>query len=96
MLIVADWIAEVETERRRIEAQLGRKPTARNLTTSEIRALIGRLREIAGVLGEVNPQDKRAIYDELGVELRYEPETRAVHLAAGAPHVLRVGVGGGT
>ena len=56
----------------------------------------GRLRETAGVQGEPNPQDRRAIYDELGVALRYEPQTREVHVAAGAPHVLRVGVGGVT
>lgn len=38
--------------------------------------------------------DKRAIYDELGVNLTYQPDGR-VHVAAGA-RVLRVRVGGGT
>lgn len=63
---------------------------------NEIRALIGRLNEIAGILRDADPEDKRAIYDELGVELRYHPDTTGVHVAAGAPHVLRVRVGGAT
>ena len=45
------------------------------------------------VLADADPLDKRAIYDELGVNLTYYPDGRA-HVAAGAPHVLGVRVGG--
>ena len=88
--------AEVERERKRLERELGRKPTTNKLTTNEIRALVGRLREIVSVLAEASPQDKRAIYDELGVNLTYDPASKTVRAGAGDPGVLRVGVGGGT
>ena len=94
--IVGSWIAEVERERKRLERDLGRKPTTRKLTTNEIKALVGQLKDIVAVLAEASPADKRAIYDELGVNLTYDPETKTVRAGAGAPHVLRVGVGGGT
>jgi hypothetical protein len=41
------------------------------------------------VLTEALPEDKRAVYDELGVNLEYDPETRTVRAGAGSTHVLR-------
>ncbi len=38
---VRGWIAEVERETKRLERLLGRKPTARNLTLAEVKALVG-------------------------------------------------------
>ncbi|HUF98538.1 MAG TPA: recombinase family protein [Ilumatobacter sp.] len=93
---VGSWIAEVERERKRLERELGRKPTTHKLTTNEIKALVGQLKDIVAVLANASPEDKRAIYDELGLNLTYHPETKMVRAGAGAPHVLRVGVGGTT
>ncbi|HEX4531273.1 MAG TPA: hypothetical protein VIA11_17915, partial [Acidimicrobiia bacterium] len=73
---------------------LGRKPTSRKHTKSEIKALVRQLKDIVGALANADPEDKRAIYDELGVSLTYHRDGR-VHVAAGA-HVLKDGVGGGT
>ena len=92
--VVATWIAEVERERRRLERELGRKPTTRKLTKAEIKALVRQLKDIVAVLAEAEPADKRAIYDELGVNLTYHPDGR-VHVGAGT-RVLGVRVGGGT
>ena len=94
LTIVATWIAEVERERRSLERQLGRKSTSRKLTVAEIKALVRELKDIVGVLANADPEDKRAIYDELGVNLTYHPDGR-VHVGAGSG-VLRVRVGGGT
>ena len=88
----ATWIAEVERERRSIERDLGRKPTPRKHTKNEIKALVRQLKDIVGALANADPEDKRAIYDELGVNLTYHRDGR-VHVAAGA-RVLRDGVGG--
>ena len=90
----ATWIAEVERERRSIERDLGRKPTPRKHTRNEIKALVRQLKDIVGTLAAADPEDKRAIYDELGVNLTYHEDGR-VHVAAGA-RVLRDRVGGGT
>ena len=91
---VGSWIAEVEQERKRLERHLGRKPKNQRMTAKEIRALVSQLRDIVSVLAGASPEDKRAIYDELGVTLTYHPERKTVGVAAGAPHVLGVGVGG--
>ena len=93
---VGTWIAEVEQERKRLERKLGHKPQSRNMTSAEIKALVAQLRDIASVLADATPEDKRAVYDELGVTLSYEPGGQTVQVAAGSPHVLMVGVGGGT
>ncbi|MGH8936363.1 MAG: recombinase family protein [Acidimicrobiia bacterium] len=84
--VVADWIAEVEQERSAIEHDLGRVPTSRKLTKNEVRALVGRLKEITTVLADADPEDKRAVYAELGVNLTYEP-SGTVLVSAGAPQV---------
>ena len=57
--VVADWIAEVDRERKAIERDLGRTPTTRRLTKNEVRALVDRLGEIADVLAGADPEDKR-------------------------------------
>jgi site-specific DNA recombinase len=91
--IAATWIAETERERRALERQLGHNPTPRRLTRAEIKALVAQLRDIAAVLADADPLDKRAVYEELGVKLTHHPDGR-VHVAAGARHVLGVRVGG--
>jgi hypothetical protein len=50
--------------------------------------------ELVAVLADADPADKRAIYDELGVNLPYHPSGR-VQVGAGG-RVLGVRVGGGT
>ncbi len=79
--VVATWIGEVERERKGLERELGRKPTTRKLTKSEIKALVRQLKDIVAVLADADPEDKRAIYDELGVNLTYHPDGR-VHVGA--------------
>ncbi len=92
--VVANWIGEVDRERKRLERELGRKPTSRKLNSSEIKTLVRQLKDIVAVLADADPEDKRAIYDELGVNLTYHPDGR-VHVGAGGG-VLGVRVGGGT
>ena len=93
--VVGTWIAEVERERATIERQLSSRPTQRSMSQAEIKGLVDQLRGIAEALANATPQDRRAVYDELGVSLTYDPENKRVKVEAGAPHVLRVGVGGG-
>ena len=52
-----------------------------------------KLKDIAAVLADAHPEDERAIYDELSVNLTYHADGR-VHIGAGA-RVLGVRVGGG-
>ena len=94
--VVGTWISEVERERQKLQRQLNVRPKNQSMTTAEIRDLVEQLRDIVGVLANASPADRRAVYDELGVSLTYHPETKSIEVGAGAPHVLRVGVGGGT
>jgi hypothetical protein len=50
--------------------------------------------DIVAVLADADPPEKRAMYDELGVNLTHHPDGW-VHVGAGA-RVLVVRVGGGT
>ena len=93
--VVGTWISEVERERQKLQRQLSVRPKNQSMTTTEIRDLVEQLRGIVGVLANASPADRRAVYDELGVSLTYHPETKSIEVGAGAPHVLRVGVGGG-
>lgn len=77
-----------------LNRELGGNPTSRKLTASEIKTLVRQLNDIVAVLADADPEDKRAIYDELGVNLTYHPDGR-VHVGAGG-RVLGVRVGGGT
>src|SRR5579859_3734604 len=65
---------------RNIERDLGRKPTRRKHTKNEIKALVRQLKDIVGTLANAHPEDKRALYDELGVDLTYHQDGR-VHVA---------------
>ena len=93
--VVGTWISEVERERQKLQRQLSVRPKNQSMTTTEIRDLVEQLRDIVGVLANASTADRRAVYDELGVSLTYHPETKSIEVGAGAPHVLRVGVGGG-
>jgi len=70
--------------------QLGRKPTDRALTAAEVKAIVMRLKDIAAVLANADPELKRSVYDELGVRLTYHPDGE-IQVEAGQPHVPRVG-----
>ena len=81
---------------RALERDLGRKPTARKLTTDRDQGpgtpAQGHRRACSPT---PIPRTRRAIYDELGVNLTYHPDGR-VHVEAQPRGVLRVRVGGGT
>ena len=81
-------------ERKRVERELSRKPTSRKLMATEIKTLVRQLKDIVAVLADADPETKRAIYDELGVNLTYHSDRR-VNVGAGG-RVLGVRVGGGT
>lgn len=95
--VVGGWIAEVELERRRLQAQLGATGT-RRLSREEIRAMVAQLGEITGVLREADPRDKAEIYAQLGIRMTYQVDERVVGVEARPldGHVRVEGVRGGT
>src|SRR5690606_13165942 len=79
--IVTGWIAEVEADRRRIQAKLD-QPTnaARRMSRDEIAALVGQLGEIIDVLREADLADRAQVYQQLGLRLTYHPDQRKVRV----------------
>jgi site-specific DNA recombinase len=92
--IAAQWIAEVQRERRALEAQLGRQVPGDKLTKTQVRALIAALRDIVEVLAGADSADKAELYNELGVSLEYHPDGTVAVKAQ--PRGVKVRVGGGT
>jgi DNA invertase Pin-like site-specific DNA recombinase len=91
---VAGWIAEVERERKALQAQLGRDVEGGKLTKSQVRFLVHALRDIVSVLAYADPNDKAELYKELGVGLVYHPDGRvAIEVL---PRGVQVRVGGGS
>lgn len=91
---IVGWIAEVQRERKHLEAQLGRNIPGGKLTKAQVKALVGALRDIVGVLADADPADKAELYAELGVSLTYHADGRLAVEAL--PRGVDVRVGEGT
>jgi site-specific DNA recombinase len=77
-VVVAGWIAEVEGERLGAERELGATVPQEKLTKGQVRALVKGLRDVVRALAQADPEDKAAIYAELGIRLTYHPGGRVV------------------
>jgi len=95
--VIGEWIAEAERERNRLQrlSKPQRRPSD-PLSARTIHEIVDELQGITVALDAAEPTERRAVYEALGVNLTYHPDRKSVHVGAGAPHVLRVGVGGGT
>ncbi len=93
--VVARWISEVQLERRSVEEELRRPRPAAALTEDDIRAMVESVADLVGVLEAAEPQKKAALYENLGLALKYEPNKRRVLVEADLGGVRPVRVGGG-
>lgn len=73
---IVGWISEVQRERKHLETQLGRNVPGGKLTKAQVKALVGALRDIVGVLADADPAEKAELYGELGVSLTYYRDGR--------------------
>jgi hypothetical protein len=93
----SEWIAarvvELRAERDRLEATLQDRRSWRPLTPGEIKAMADVLGGLISILQEASPEDRAAVYKELGLRLDYHPDKRRV---VAAVDLSRVGgrVGG--
>jgi site-specific DNA recombinase len=93
--IVGGWIEEVKLERKAAELQLRRRRGDTRLTGEEIRSLVEQLKGIVAILQTADPEDRRAVYQELNVSIRYHTDGR-LHVKAGPSACTNECVGGGT
>ncbi|MEO8698110.1 MAG: hypothetical protein ABI658_31725 [Acidimicrobiales bacterium] len=93
--IVSGWIEEVKLERKAAEVQLRRKRSDGRMTAEEIGLLVEQLKGIVAILQTADPEDRRAVYQELNVSIRYHADGR-LHVKAGPNACTNECVGGTT
>jgi hypothetical protein len=93
--LVAPRVVKLRAERDRREATLGDRRSWRPLSPGEITAIADALGGLITILHNASPQDRAAVYQELGVRLSYDPTANQVRATADLARVGR-GVGGGT
>ncbi|MGO9961946.1 MAG: recombinase family protein [Acidimicrobiales bacterium] len=93
--LVAPRVRELQAERSRLAATLGAYNPWRPLSTREIAEWADSLGGMVQVLKQANPEDRAALYAELGLTLRYDPTRQQIKATAELSRVAR-GVGGGT
>ena len=94
--LVAPRVRELQAERSRPEATLGVHHTWRPLSAREIAEWADSLGGVVQVLKQANPEDRAALYAELGLTLlRYDPTRQQIKATAELSRVAR-GVGGPT
>jgi hypothetical protein len=93
--VISRWIDEVQLERKASELQLRRQRGDNRMTGEEIRSLVEQLRGIVSILQNADPEDRRAVYQELNVSIDYHTDGR-LHVKAGPGACTNKCVGGAT
>ena len=85
--LIATWTAEVTAAKTTAQAQLRALTGRRRMTEDEIATIVAAAGNVLAVLRNADPEDKTAIYRQLGLRLTYEPGTRTV-LAEANPSAI--------
>ena len=94
--IVQQWIAEVTATRAAAEAQLRDSRTAPNeLTPEQVRGLLVQAGGLINALDRSDPALRAQLYEELGIDGVYDPNSHTVHVQAELGRRIDR-VGGGT
>ena len=93
--LVAPRVREIQAERSRLEAAAGVHDQWRRLSPREIAEWADSLGGVVQVLKQADPEDRAALYAELGLTLRYDPTRHQIKATAELSRVAR-GVGGPT
>lgn len=92
---LVEAINEAQAQRAAAQAELEGAPPPNALTDAEVYAMIDSLGDVGAALTGARPENLSRLYQELGLELRYEPHDRAV-VATASPRVVSARVRGGT
>lgn len=92
---VSPRIVELRDRRERLERTLPDRSDWRPLSPGEIKAMANALGGLIAILQSAGPEDRAAVYQELWVQLDYDPHARQVTATADLARVAGR-VGGGT
>ena len=73
--------------------RLGEAVPQEQMTEEQVRRLVVTLRDVAQALSKADPKLKARLYEELGVEVSYDPHRHVIGLSAGPCVTERVGGG---
>ncbi|MEU7874314.1 hypothetical protein [Dactylosporangium sp. NPDC049140] len=79
--VVTEWIKTTQTERAHAEQDI-RSHTATprpGMTVEQVTDLVDSLGDLTMALREATPEDKAAVYRELGLRLTFHPDKQMVH-----------------
>ncbi len=94
-MALVEVINAAQAERAAARAEMDHAPDTHSVTDAEMYAMIDSLGDIGAALNSRKPAGLTTIYQDLGLELRYEPGQQAVY-ASTSPRVVSVRVRGGT
>ncbi|MFQ5473041.1 MAG: hypothetical protein ACE5FA_09180, partial [Dehalococcoidia bacterium] len=77
------------------ELRLRRLRSNQGMTREEIRSLVDQLKGIVRILAKADPKDRRAVYEELNLQMTYHTDGK-VEVAAGPHACTNERVGGET
>ncbi|MFC0105592.1 recombinase family protein [Kibdelosporangium aridum] len=92
---LVEVINEAQAECEAARAELANVPSVQLVTDAQIWAMIDSLGDLDETLREKKPDNLTALYDKLGLELRFHPIEKAVYATA-CPRVVSECVRGGT
>jgi hypothetical protein len=75
---VAGWIADVQARKAEALSALASVHDRRPLSVTEIRDLVASVGGMAGALAKATAEEKRDLYQALGLSLTYQPANTAV------------------
>ena len=92
---MVEAINAAQAQRAAARAELDGAPAPTTLTEAEVYAMIDSLGDVGATLADARPERLSQLYQNLRLELRYEPRERAVVVTA-SPRVVSECVRGGT
>jgi site-specific DNA recombinase len=92
--VIGGWIAEAQREREQLAHDLAMLAPTGEISRDEARDLVESVEDLTTLISDASPEDKAALYKELGIELTYQPDGRL--LVEARPRRLSVRVGGAT
>lgn len=88
-------INQAQAERMAARAEFDHAPAPRELAEADIYAMINDLGDVGAALSDAGEESRSKLYRELRLDLRYQPQERAVQ-APTRPRVVSECVRGGT
>jgi DNA invertase Pin-like site-specific DNA recombinase len=92
---LVESINQAQAERVAAQAELANTPVSQRLTAADVHDMIDELSDVATLLSEAPSESLTRLYQELRLELRYQPHEAAVEVTA-TPRVVSERVRGGT